>query len=134
MTARDILAEFEAQGIEFHTPDGEKLRVRAPGELGDELRARIQAHKTDIIRAIQLRELTAWGSRGWLAIYSAHLGEVIILARDEQAATAAPAGFITYIGDEVELLLGASPDGLRQVHEVKRHFGGRITGKELPDT
>ena len=72
------------------------------------------------------QELARYKREGWIAIYSEVLGETIILARDEEAAKAAPAGFVTYTEAEVALLLTATPDELRQVHEAKRHFGGRV--------
>lgn len=65
-----------------------------------------------------------------LAIKSEHLGEVIILARDERAAAGAPACTVVYTADEIELLRDVTPDELRQVHEAKKFWNGRITGRE----
>src|SRR5690606_28214288 len=53
-----------------------------------------------------------------------------ILARDEEAAKVAPAGFVVYTEAEVALLLTATPDELRQVHEAKRRFGGRVVDRK----
>ncbi len=72
------------------------------------------------------QELARYKQEGWIAIYSEVLGETIILARDEEAAKVAPAGFVTYTEAEVALLLTATPDELRQVHKAKRLLGGRI--------
>ena len=74
-------------------------------------------------------EAAAYTERGWIAIYSEVLREPIILARDEEAARAAPAGFVTYTEAEVALLLTATPDELRQVHEAKKFSGGRVVGR-----
>lgn len=74
-------------------------------------------------------EVAAYRERGWVAIYSEVLAEPIILAKDEEAAMAAPAGFVTYTEAEVALLLTATPDELRQVHEAKRRFGGRVVDR-----
>lgn len=128
MHGRDILAELEAAGVHVHTLDGEQ--VRAKGALTDELREMIRTHKAAIVEAIQQREAAAYPARGWLAILSEHLGEVVILAVDEQAAATAPEGYVIYTEDEIAHLRDITPDALRQVHEAKRHFGGRVTGKE----
>lgn len=76
-------------------------------------------------------EAAAYTERGWIAIYSEVLREPIILARDEEAAKAAPAGFVTYTEAEVALLLTATPDELRQVHEAKRLTGGWIRERKV---
>jgi len=75
-------------------------------------------------------EAAAYTERGWVAIYSEVLREPIILARDEEAAKAAPAGFVTYTEAEVALLLTATPDELRQVHKTKRFFSGAVVSRE----
>lgn len=80
------------------------------------------------------KEVAAYQERGWIAIYSEVLREPIILARDEEAARRAPEGFVTYTESEVALLLTAAPDELRQVHEVKRHFGGRVVERRSGPT
>lgn len=125
------LAMFEAEGIRLFTPDGATLRVDAPsGAITDGLRDQLRKHKDELLRAVQRRELEAWSERGWLLLFSEHLGEVITLARDDRAAAGAPAGAIVYTADEIKHLRGTAPDALRLVHEAKRNFGGRITGKE----
>lgn len=70
-------------------------------------------------------EAAAYAERGWVAIFSEALQEAIILARDEEAAQKAPKGFVTYTAPEVATLAPLSPEELRQVHAVKRCFGGR---------
>ena len=77
------------------------------------------------------QELARYKREGWIAIYSEVLGEPIILARDEEAAKVAPAGFVTYTEAEVALLLTATPDELRQVHEAKRLTGGWIRERKV---
>lgn len=56
------------------------------------------------------------------------LQEPIILARDDEAAKAAPAGFVIYTEAEVALLLTATPEELREVHKAKRFFSGSVVG------
>lgn len=127
---RRLLSDVADAGIYVHTPDGVNLTVDAPkGALTGDLRRRLSDQKEAIIAAIQRREALAFSSRGWLAIHSEHLGEVVITARDEQAAADAPAGAVVYTADEIELLRDVTPDELRQVHEAKKFWNGRITSK-----
>ena len=78
----------------------------------------------------QQAEAAKYPSRGWLLIWSEHLQEVVVLVRDEQAAADAPAGYVTYTEAEIEHLRDITPDALRQVHEAKKFWSGRITSKE----
>ena len=128
MHGRDILAELEAAGVHVHTLDGRQLRAK--GGLTDELRGVIRTHTAAIVEAIQRREAAAYPARGWLLIRSKHLQEVVVLVRDEQAAADAPAGYVTYTEAEIEHLRDITPDALRQVHEAKKFWSGRITSKE----
>ena len=77
-------------------------------------------------RSGRKRLLTA--SAVWIAIFSEELQEPIVLARDDEAAKAAPAGFVIYTEAEVALLLTATPEELREVHKAKRFFSGFVVG------
>lgn len=78
----------------------------------------------------QQTEAAKYPSRGWLLIWSEHLREVVVLVRDEQAAADAPEGYVTYTEAEIEHLRDIAPDALRQVHEAKKFWSGRITSGE----
>lgn len=74
-------------------------------------------------------EASAYSQRGWIALFSEVLGEVILLVKDEEAAAKAPGGFVTYTEAEVALLLTADADTLRQIHQVKKAVCGRVADK-----
>lgn len=76
-------------------------------------------------------ELAQYKEGGWVAIFSEVLQEPIVLARNDDVAKGAPAGFVTYTEAEVARLSGLRPEDLRQVHEVKRYFGGHVVKKEV---
>jgi len=56
-------------------------------------------------------------------------GEIIYFAKDKQAARRTPKGAVVYTLEELAALL-AEPvpdkDGLRQIHECKKLFGGTL--------
>jgi len=141
VTVDELLQTIEQRGATLRVV-GDRLAVRPKSALTDELRAAIRRHREELVARLKpeptwrdctpeeaREELARYKREGWIAIYSAVLGEPIILARDEEAAKAAPAGFVTYTEAEVALLLTATPDELRQVHEAKRHFGGRVVDR-----
>lgn len=65
---------------------------------------------------------------GWKLSFSNTLGEYMVFANDEAAAARAPAGYVTYTAEELRALGGGglNGEGLKQVHEAKKLFGGRI--------
>jgi len=141
VTVDELLQTIEQRGATLRVV-GDRLAVHPKSALTDELRAAIRRYRDELLvrlkpapawrdcKPLEAREeLARYGREGWIAIYSEVLGEPIILARDEEAAKAAPVGFVTYTEAEVALLLTAAPDELRQVHEVKRRFGGRVVDR-----
>src|SRR5690606_24837228 len=138
VTVDELLQTIEQRGATLRVV-GDRLAVHPKSALTDELRAAIRRHREELVARLKpeptwrdctpeeaREELARYKREGWIAIYSEVLGEPIILARDEEAAKVAPAGFVTYTEAEVALLLTATPDELRQVHEAKRFFGGRV--------
>lgn len=65
---------------------------------------------------------------GLVKIRSETLGEVVCWARDDKEAAKAPAGTVVYTLDELRELTRGNPtrEGLRQVHEAKKIFGGTV--------
>jgi hypothetical protein len=62
----------------------------------------------------------------WALVDSEVLGEKVVFAADEQAATQAPAGYVAYTAAELERLEGLTPEGLQCVHKAKRCFSGIV--------
>src|SRR5690606_22405401 len=137
----ELLQTIERRGATLRVV-GDRLAVHPKSALTDELRAAIRRHREELVARLKpeptwrdctpeeaREEAAAYTERGWVAIYSEVLREPIILARDEEAAKVAPTGFVTYTEAEVALLLTATPEELRQVHEVKRRFGGRVVDR-----
>jgi hypothetical protein len=100
------------------------------GSVGPQVGHSAEKRRRALTPTEQRAEAAKYPSRGWLLIWSEHLQEVVVLARDEQAAAEAPAGYVTYTEAEIEHLRDITPDALRQVHEAKKFWNGRITSKE----
>src|SRR5690606_26953676 len=143
VTVDELLQTIEQRGATLRVV-GDRLAVHPKSALTDELRAAIRRYRDELLVRLKpaptwrdctpeevREELARYKRDGWIAIYSEVLGEPIILARDEEAAKAAPAGFVTYTEAEVALLLTATPDELRQVHKAKRLTGGWIRERKV---
>lgn len=140
MTPTEVLNAIKERGGDVRLERG-MLAVHPADVLTNRLRAELRRHKEAIIELLkpQWRELTPdeqtaeaakFDERGWIAIYSEHLSEVVIIAKDGDAAKTAPDGFTVYTAAEVAALRGATPDELKQVHVAKKFWNGTITGKE----
>jgi hypothetical protein len=71
---------------------------------------------------------------GWAPIHSEILGETIIAIRDQ--AVEVPDRFSDlqpYTRHEAELLDGLSDDHIRESHQIKKVFGGRIASSRPSD-
>jgi hypothetical protein len=112
---RRAIALARAKGLE--TASWEKELARLEGELR-------QAQEV----AAQTYQLLA--SRGWCLWRCRALdNEVIVVLRDE-LITGFPAGYPTYLEQELECLLEADDSALKLIHEAKKLAGATITGVE----
>ena len=65
-------------------------------------------------------------ARRVIRVRSAVLGDDVFLASDNADLSHLLAGAVAYRARELALLVGETPDGLRLVHETKRHFGAEL--------
>ncbi|MEM3434104.1 MAG: hypothetical protein QXI12_09035 [Candidatus Methanomethyliaceae archaeon] len=57
---------------------------------------------------------------------STTLEEIIYVVKDNNALEKAPAGSVSYLLEEIDLLRGVTPEELKLIHSVKKVFGGRV--------
>ena len=84
----------------------------------------------DPVLSMRLSEFSRSGS--WLRIHSRVLEEDLIMAAND--ASDIPEGIPVYTADELKLLFGSSPEGLREVHRIKKHFNGSIYDRRKKST
>lgn len=53
-------------------------------------------------------------------------GEVIVIARDPEAAKSAPAGYVVYTLSELAEVRDLDSEGLKQIHRTKKLLGGKV--------
>jgi hypothetical protein len=112
---RRAIALARAKGLETSLWEKELAR------LEEELRQAQEA-------AARTRELLE--TRGW-CLWRCHAldGEVIVVLRDE-LVSGFPAGYPTYLEQELGCLIEADDSALKLIHEAKKLAGATVTGVE----
>lgn len=142
MTATDILHTLEQAGCTVIL-DGNTIKVRG-GQLNDDLRAAIRAHKPELITMLreksdldaQAQEISKiFHEKGWVTFSSQLLnGEEVVFVKDEKVVI--PTRWkdaVTYTLAELEALTAPpilDAEDLRMMHEAKRVFEGEIVTVE----
>ena len=106
--------------------DAYKERQTAQRRSGD------PGHSTPSDPASRLNHALA--TRGYAVIYSKVVGDHVVFVRDDSVVVPDKwAGKVRYTLDELSLMLGSVPEAVKQIHEVKRVFGGKVVPTEESD-
>ena len=66
-------------------------------------------------------------TQGYAGIRSGIIDDIVVFVRDDSVVVPAKwASKVTYTMDELTLMVGSSPEAVKQIHEVKRVFGGKV--------
>jgi hypothetical protein len=115
--------------------DGASFSVEPKAKLTDKLREQIKGFREEIITELHCLQNPARQAemcleyRGWCAVQSEILGEVVLWLRDEDVPVpSAWRRVVNYTLAELQCLrsVDADEEHLRSVHEVKKMSGGRI--------
>lgn len=69
----------------------------------------------------------ALATQGYAGISSAIIQDIVVFVRDDSVPVPAKwSGKVRFTMDELSLMIGSSPEAVKQIHEVKRVFGGRV--------
>lgn len=73
-------------------------------------------------------------TRGYAGISSGIVDDIVVVVRDDSVVVPAKwASKVAYTVDEVTLMLGSSPEAVKQIHDVKRIFGGKVVPQDVSD-
>jgi len=73
-------------------------------------------------------------TQGYAGIRSSIIDDVVVFVRDETVVVPAKwSGKVWFTMDELSLMIGSSPEAVKQIHEVKRMFGGRVVPTDESD-
>lgn len=123
------------------TSDGQpKVSLGPKDHLTKEIVENARTNKAELIAELQWltgqSEMlhTQLNERGFAEVKSEVLGETVFFCNGENCKQ--PTGYnkpVSYTFEELHLLVSAEPEHLRQIHEAKRVFAGKLkplTGEE----
>lgn len=69
----------------------------------------------------------ALATRGYAGISSDIIGDIVVFVRDNSVCVPAKwSGKVRFTMDELSLMVGSSPEAVKQIHDIKRVFGGEV--------
>lgn len=74
-------------------------------------------------------------TQGYAGIRSSIIDDIVVFVRDDSVAV--PAKWyakVKFTMDELALMIGSSPEAVKQIHEVKRVFGGKVVPTDESDS
>jgi len=73
-------------------------------------------------------------TRGYAVIHSKVVGDHVVFVRDDSVVVPDKwAGKVRFTVEELSLMRGSVPEVVKQIHEVKRIFGGKVVPKDESD-
>lgn len=71
----------------------------------------------------QLKQVYHFAQHGWVYLHSSVLDETIVITLDKEALDL-PAGYEVYSIEDMKVLERATPEEIKQIHRVRKVFGG----------
>jgi len=74
-------------------------------------------------------------TQGYAGIRSSIVEDIVVFVRDDSVVV--PAGWsgkVIFTVDELSLMIGSPPEAVKQIHEVKRVFGGKVVSSDESDS
>ena len=141
MTAETLLERIHAAGATIE-PRGDRLCVKAPAPLPDDLLAELRAYKRELVSLLcgelpvqeaQVLPEEASGERlsallrrqPVVQVNSKVLGEMVLWAADN-AQVPADNTLVVYREAELRQMAGRSPEELRAIHATKKALDGEV--------
>lgn len=74
-------------------------------------------------------------TQGYAGIRSSVIEDIVVFVRDDSVVVPARwSGKVRFTMDELSLMVGSSPEAVKQIHEVKRVFGGKVVPSDESDS
>ena len=84
-------------------------------------------------RASRLQHLL--DTQGYAGIRSSILEDIVVFVRDDSVVVPARwSGKVRFTMDELSLMIGSASEAVKQIHEVKRVFGGKVVPTDESDS
>lgn len=74
-------------------------------------------------------------TQGYAGIRSGIIDDIVVFVRDDSVVVPPKwSGKVTFTMDELSLMIGSAPEAVKQIHEVKRVFGGKVVPTDESDS
>ncbi len=74
-------------------------------------------------------------TQGYAGIRSSIIEDIVVFVRDDSVVVPAKwSGKVRFTMDELSLMIGSAPEAVKQIHEVKRVFGGKVVPTDESDS
>ena len=74
-------------------------------------------------------------TQGYAGIRSGIIDDIVVFVRDDSVVVPPKWAYkVTYTMDELTLMVGSSPEAVKQIHDVKRIFGGKVVPTDESDS
>lgn len=138
MTAQELLHDLKTKGATISHRAG-RLIVDAPkGMVSDEIAWELSAHKAELLGLLESAMLEKarmlLHSKGYIPLTSSVTGDepFVILRNDKVQLPQKWQGAVAYTFQELLQLRGLDEQSIRDIHEVKKLFGGKVTESKEP--
>lgn len=73
-------------------------------------------------------------SQGYAGIRSSIIEDIVVFVRDDSVVVPTKwSGKVIFTMDELSLMIGSAPEAVKQIHEVKQVFGGKVVPTDESD-
>lgn len=74
-------------------------------------------------------------TQGYAGIRSSIIEDIVVFVRDDSVVVPTKwSGKVRFTMDELSLMIGSAPEAVKQIHEVKRVFGGKVVPTDESDS
>jgi hypothetical protein len=116
---------MQAANVKSYVPPSEQTFTAYQKAQDDEYRRRT------VPQSEQARKLEhTLATRGYACIRSSIIEDIVIFVRDDSVVVPDKwADKVRFTMEELGLMIGSSPEAVKQIHEVKRVFGGKVVSQ-----
>ena len=123
---KTLLQAMQTTNVKSYIPPSEQTFTAYRKTQDDEYQRR--AAQEDSPQSDHARKLEhALATRGYAGIRSSFIEDIVIFVRDDLVIVPGKwADKVRFTMDELALMIGSSPEAVKQIYEVKRVFGGKV--------
>ena len=119
---KTLLQAMQTTNVKIYIPPSEQTYAAYRKAQDDE------RHRWTVPQSDQARKLEhSLATRGYAGIRSSIIEDIVVFVRDDSVVVPDKwADKVRFTMNELKLMIGSSPEAVKQIHEVKKVFGGKV--------